>query len=142
MENDRRVAEIKTSSLGENGTLSINGQSCRAYREGVLSGDFFLEYEGQTIARAQKPSAFLNAFNIEYSDRGYSLKKESLIGRSFVLIEGDLEVGSIRPQGLLSRKANVSLPADIPLPVRAFVIWLTILMWKREANSHATAASV
>jgi hypothetical protein len=141
LENDRPVAEIKTSSLPESGTLTIDGSSFRAYREGLLSGEFFLESEGQTIARAQKPSAFLNSFEIQHSDRSYTLKKESFVGRAFVLFEGDREVGSIRPEGFLSRKAAVSLPEEMPKPVQIFVMWLTILLWRREANAGATTAA-
>jgi hypothetical protein len=141
LENERHVAEIKTSTLPESGTLSIEGLSYRAYREGMLSGEFLLESEGQTIARAQKPSAFLNTFEVQYSDRSYTLKKESFVGRSFVLFEGDREVGSLRPNGFLSRKAVVSLPADMPMPVQAFVMWLTIILWRREANAGAAAAA-
>jgi len=42
---------------------------------GVLSGEYILEQNGQPIARAQKPSAFLSAFVVEYQDRNYTLKK-------------------------------------------------------------------
>jgi hypothetical protein len=140
LENNRKLAEIKTSTLPESGKLSIEGSHFRAYREGMFSGEFFLEKDGQTIARAQKPSALLNSFNIEYSDRRYTLKKESWVGRSFVLLQGDLEVGSIRPEGFLRRKAAVSLPEDMPIPIQVFVVWLTILLWKREADAGAAAS--
>ena len=43
LENDHQVAQIKTSTLPESGALSIDGSSYRAYREGMFSGDFFLE---------------------------------------------------------------------------------------------------
>jgi hypothetical protein len=140
LENDHQVAQIKTSTLPESGALSINGSSYRAYREDMFSGDFFLEGTGQAIARAQKTSAFINTFNIYYSGKSYTLKKESFIGRSFVLLEGDREVGSIRPEGFLSRKASAELPQDLPIPIQVFVMWLTILLWRREANAGAAGA--
>jgi hypothetical protein len=58
-----------------------------------------------------------------------------------VLFQGDIEVGSIRPEGYLSRKAAVSLPGDMPMPVQVFVMWLVILLWRREANAGAAAAA-
>ena len=140
LENDHQVAQIKTSTLQESGAFSIDGASYRAYREGMCSGEFLLEQNSHTIARAQKPSAFLNSFNIEYSDRSYTLKKESLLGRSFVLLQGDLEVGSIHRKSILNRKAAVSLPETMPMPVQVFVMWLAILLWRREANAGAAAA--
>lgn len=136
-----KIAEIKTSTLPESGTLSLDGASYRACREGMFSGDFFLESDGQTIARAQKPSAFLSSFNITHIDRNYTLKKESFFGRSFILLEGDREAGSIRPEGILTRKATVSLPEEMPKPVQLFVIWLAILLWRRESDSSAAVAA-
>ena len=141
LDDDRLVASIKVSSLPESGTFSFDGTDYRAYREGIMSGDFFLASDGQTIARAQKPSAFLNTFEIQYSDRSYTLKKKSLVGRSFVLFESDREVGSIRPEALLSRKSAASLPETMPGAVQVFVIWLAILMWRRETNAGAAAAA-
>lgn len=141
LDNDRKIAEIKISTLPESGTFSLDGIDYRAYREGMFSGDFFLESDGQTIARAQKPSAFLSSFNITHIDRSHTLKKESFVGRSFILLEGDREAGSIRPEGFLTRKANASLPEMMPLPVQLFVIWLTILLWRRETNAGAAAAA-
>ncbi len=141
LENDQQVAQIKTSTLPESGTFSILGSDYRAYREGMFSGEFFLESDGQTIARAQKPSAFVNTFEIQHADRSYTLKKESFVGRSFVLLQGDLEVGSIRRESLLNRKAAVSLPDNMPRPVQVFVMWLTIILWRREANAGAAAAA-
>lgn len=141
LDDDRLVASIKVSSLPETGAFSLDGADYRAHREGMFSGDFFLESDGQTIARAQKPSAFLSTFEIRYLDRSYKLKKESLVGRSFVLFEGDRETGSIRPEGFLSRKSAVSLPEAMPGPVQVFVIWLAILMWRRDTNAGAAAAA-
>jgi hypothetical protein len=141
LDNGHKIAEIKTSTLPESGKLSIEGASYRAWREGMFSGDFFLGSEVQTIASAQKPSAFRSSFNITHFDKSYTLKKESLVGRSFILLEGDREAGSIRPEGILTRKATVSLPEEIPRPVQLFVIWLAILLWRREANAGATAAA-
>ena len=141
LDNDRKLAEIKTSTLPESGTISLDGASYRACREGMFSGEFFLESDGQTIARADKPSAFRSSFDITYFDRSYTLKKESLVGRSFILLEGDREAGSIRPEGLLTRKATVSLPEEMPRPVQLFVVWLAILLWRRESSAGAATAA-
>ena len=141
LDNGNKIAEIKTSTLPESGTLSIDGANYRAYREGMFSGDFFLEHDGQQIASAKKPSAFRSSFEITHIDRSYVLKKESLVGRSFILLEGDIETGSIRPEGLLSRKAAVSLPETMPAPVQLFAIWLAILLWRRESNAGASVAA-
>ena len=86
--------------------------------------------------------AFLHSFHVEYPGKSYTLKKESLIGRSFVvLLENDILAGSIQPEGSLTRKVAAGLPDDMPMPVKVFILWLAILLWRREANAQAMAAS-
>ena len=141
LENDLPVAEIKVSPLRERGTLVVDGAAYEAYREGLASGEFILEQNGHPIARAQKPSAFFNSFHVEVPGKNYTLKKESMVGRPFVLLDNDEVAGSIRPEGVVTRKAAVDLPEDVPVPVKIFIVWLVLLMWKREANAAAAAAS-
>ena len=141
LDNDGKVAEIKTSTLPESGTFALGGTNYRAYRERMFSGDFFLEQDGQQIARAQKPGAFRSSFEITYIDQSYKLTKQSLVSRSLILFEGDVEVGCIRPESCLSRKATVSLPEAMPAAVQLFVIWLAILLWKRDSDAGAAVAA-
>jgi len=142
LDGDRLIAGIRVSSLPESGTFSIDGSSYSARRAGIFSGEYTLELNGQIIARAQKPSAFVNSFEIQYSDKRYALKKESFIGRSFVLLDGDRQIGSIQAKGFLSRKADVELPEEIPLPIKVFILWLGILLWRREANASSETTQV
>ncbi|MBV8630841.1 MAG: hypothetical protein JOZ83_07960 [Silvibacterium sp.] len=141
LDQGNKIAQIKTSTLPESGTLSLDGTIYRAYRERMFSGDYFLESEGQKIASAKKTSAFRSSFQITYIDRSYKLTKQSVVSRSLILFEGDVEVGSIRPESCLSRKATVSLPEMMPAPVQLFVIWLAILLWKRESDAGAAVAA-
>ena len=141
LDNGDKIAEIKTSSLPDSGTFLLDGGDLRACREGLFSGDYFLESGGQRVARAQKPSAFRSSFEITEADKIYTLKKESLVGRSFVLLQGDIAVGAIRSEGYFGRKASVSMPEVMSLPVQLFIIWLTILLWKRESDSAAAVSA-
>ncbi len=142
MRNDMTVAQIlHTLSLKESATLNLSGATYQAYREHFMGGDYLLEEDGQPIARAQKQGLFVNSFQIKYPDGTAILKKESAFGRSFLLIEGEREAGFIRPVGPFSRKADVSLPDEMPLPVQIFVIWLVLVTWKRQSDSsHAVTA--
>ena len=36
-----------------------------------------------------------------------------------------------------SRRATAMLPDTLPLPVRLFVLWLAVLVWKRDADAAA-----
>ncbi|HTU99760.1 MAG TPA: hypothetical protein VMF13_04425 [Luteitalea sp.] len=139
-EGDRQVAAIDVSSWRERGTLTVDGVDHRVYREGILTGDFILEAAGTVVARAEKPSAFRRVFLIEYHGRRYVLQPTSVLSRGMTLLEGDRSVGVIAPGGILTRRADVELPEDMPLAVRVFVIWLTVILWKRDSDAGAASA--
>jgi len=111
----------------------VGGSSYNVYREGVMSGKFILEGNGTQLASAEKPSAFRRSFTVRRDDKIYTLQAESAFKRSFVLLEQDRPIGSIVPRGMFTRKATVDFPDDLPLSVHIFLIWLTVILWKRDA---------
>jgi hypothetical protein len=136
LEHGSPVAEIDMSSWGERGELAIAGAMYRTYRERALGGLFILESNGAQVATAEKPSAFQRSFSLAHEGKNYILKAASSFGRKFVLLdgEGNREIGSIRPAGVFTRKATLELPDELPLPVRVFVLWLTLILWKRQSE--------
>ena len=130
------VADLDLAWVREAGEVIIEGVACTLYRESLLSGAFILEAGGFPLARAEKPSVLFRTFEIAY-DGHYTLQARSAFGRTFVLREGDREIGSIYPDHIFSRKMTVDLPEALPLAVRVFITWLVILMWKRAAQSSS-----
>src|SRR5215813_15559160 len=126
------IAEIDVSWWREKGELKVHGSTYDVYREGLMSGAFLLESSGSLLARAEKPSAFHRSFDIEYGEKFYTLRAESAFRRTFVLMNGDSEVGWLRPDGVFTCRATVDLPEGIPLPVKVFMIWLFVILRKRE----------
>jgi hypothetical protein len=131
------LANIDVSWWRERGVLTIDGKRYRVYREGLASGDFVLESPEIIVARATKPSAFRRAFIVEHSGRQYTLRANWPSRRAFRLLDGETEIGSISPEGFLTRRAAVVMPQDMPLLVQVFVVWLAIILWKRDANTAA-----
>ena len=129
------VADITVSSWRDKGALTIGQTTYSLYREGPMSGAFVLEREGTVLAQAEKPSLFRREFVIRHRDREYTLRRESLFRRAFVLLDGSQQIGSVAPESAFTRKAAASLPHDLPLPVRMFIVWLTMISWRREQNS-------
>ena len=39
--------------------------------------------------------------------------------------------------GVFTRRSTANLPEGIPLPVKVFIIWLVVILWKRESDSAA-----
>ena len=128
-------------SWRETGAISIGGQPYKLYREGLMSGAFLLENEGQTVARAIKPSAFRSRFDLEFNARQYALKRASAFGRSFSVFQGEAVVGSIRPAGVFTRRTIIDLPADWSIPIQVFAFWLVLVIWNRDDSAAIAGAA-
>jgi hypothetical protein len=85
--------------------------------------------------RATKRGLFSQSFDINYDEHAFILKSKSIFTRAFELWKDDTVVGTILPQSAFSRKIDADLPADLPLAVQVFILWLVILLWKRAASS-------
>ncbi len=129
------VADIDVAWWGEKGALTIGGETYRMYREGWSSGPFILEQGSTVIARAEKPSFLRREFQIRHAGREYTLVARSAFRRGYVLRAGTRDIGSVEPVGFFSRKAAADLPSDLPLPLRMFIVWLVVIMWRREHSS-------
>ena len=125
----------------EKGVVTVEGTDYRVYREGLMSGDFLLASNDKVLARARKPSAFRRTFTIEYADKRYTPRAKSAFHRAFELLDRDRKVGSLSPRGVFTRRAAVDLPENMPLSVKVFIVWLAVIIWKRESDSAASAGS-
>jgi hypothetical protein len=134
----RTIARFDLSSWRERGAITIDGVEYRAFRESLL-GDFVIARGSQTLARATKTSAFTNTMIVRYDGREYTLRKQAWWRRTFVVLDGERQIGSIAPTGWCTRHAAVDLPSRWPLHLQAFVIWLALILWRRE--SHAGSGS-
>ena len=131
----RPVADIARSWWREKGALTIGDTTYHVYREAPMSGAFVLEQAGSVLARAEKPSVFRREFVIRHADREYTLRPESMFRRAFVLLDGSRQIGSLAPKSAFTRKAAADLPNHLPLPVRMFIVWVTMISWRREQSS-------
>ncbi len=129
------MAVLETDRMREAGQLILEEAVYSVYREGVVFGRFVLEREdGEILAVAKKPSAFARKFMVEHDGSTYVLRAPYPFRRRFHLYEEGRVIGSVSPAGLLSWSALADLPDDLSLPVRAFVLWLVLLLWKRGSG--------
>jgi hypothetical protein len=109
----------------------------RVFRESAL-GDFVLEASGRELARATKPSAFRDTIIVHYGGRDYTLLKPSIWRRAFALMDGDRQDRNDRARERLDAACESRiLRLTGPMPIQAFVIWLVIILWKRNAQNSA-----
>jgi hypothetical protein len=136
LEDDAEVAGLDVAWMRERGTLDIMGAEFTLYRQGWLSGSFLLEGDGVVFAEADKPNAFTRRFEVTHGHRTLSLVAQSPFTRAFSVYDGDRQIGSICPDHCFTRKTTIDLPDDIALPVKAFLFWLVVLMWRRAKKNN------
>ncbi|MGB6536318.1 MAG: hypothetical protein WBF58_10185 [Xanthobacteraceae bacterium] len=129
------AGEIECARMWERATITIGGTSCSAAREARMSGAFYLEANGVRLANAEKSSAMHRLFTMQVGGRTLVLKAASTFGRTFVLTERETQIGSIAPLGWFTRKCRAELPDDLAPEVQAFLIWLFIILLRRQQQA-------
>jgi len=132
------VGLIEMAFASESAEMEIEGNSYKAYREGIMHGLFLFESAtGGILASADKTSAFERSFELTFDGRTYTLEAESALFRKFILIENGETIGSIYPDGVFTTESTIDLPDTFPVHIQAFMFWLVALLWKRASDSAA-----
>lgn len=133
-EENREAARLTMKAMREAGTLTIGERTYTMTREKLFSGDFTLKDDLETvIVRASKPSAMKALFNLTYGDLRFELSRVSVWKSGFALWWNGEKVGSIERRRWFARDAELTLPESMPLEVRAFIFWLVVIQWNRDA---------
>ena len=129
-EADRQLTELKPALLGEKAEFVVDGVEYQLGRESLI-GDFTLSSGQRVLARATKAGVFSSTFTIALGDSHYELRRKLGAAR-FVLEQGGKQVGHITQVGIFTRKTEIELPEEWPLPVRVFTFWLVQVIWNRD----------
>ncbi len=104
-------------------------------RENFFSGgSYVIESNNSILAVAERRG---RTFSFDLGTRQYQLCPESHWKQSFVLLEGERQVGRI-----YSERGEIiaELPANLSLPVRVFMLWLIVLLWNRDLTASLFAS--
>jgi hypothetical protein len=137
LDDDVEVAGLDVAWLRERGALNIKGTEYNLYRQGWLSGLFVIEGDGTVLAQADKPNALTRRFEVTYGNHTLALTAQSPFTRAFGVYDSENQIGGIYPNHCFTRKTTIDLPDDIILPVKAFLFWLVVLMWRRTAHNRS-----
>ena len=133
------VATFRASARREQGEITSREGSWRFRRDG--GRHFTLAGERGLLAEASKPGLWSGRWEVIVGSETYELSKRSWRSRAFEL-SGRSRLGEVRPQREFSRRAEVDLPPELPLPVQAFVVAVVRTLWRREqAAPTGTAAT-
>lgn len=129
-------ASTEINWLGEQGNLTIDGADHEVRKHDVFIGHWTLEANSTTLAHAQKSSVFTRTFELETSSGAVILRAQSAWGRT-MLVEGADFDAVIAPVHPFTRRASIT--GQIPdFRTACFAFWLTILLWRRDAQSDSS----
>jgi hypothetical protein len=115
----------------------VDGATYRIYRQTLL-GAFVMEApNGEIVRSAVKPSMLRRRFVVSDDRESYVLQATTAFRRECALFHNERYIGSIVPDSWLTRRAKVQFTEDVPLPLQAFLIWLMLLLWKRDSDAAA-----
>ncbi len=131
------VADIAISSWRERGSFSLAGTPYSVHRERLMGAAFLLSAGDSVVARANQPSMFQRTLVIESQGREYTLRPKSAFMRQFLLEEQSRVIGCLSPASALTRKIDADLAESLPQPLALFLLCLTAIMWRRDAQAHS-----
>jgi hypothetical protein len=135
------IGQIDCGGARWSAALTVGSASYNPVSEGVLRTKFHLDAGGTRIADVELAGTFFRRFVVHAGAKTCTLKVASWFGRSFILTENDVEVGRIARSGFFTARCRAELPDDLPLPVQAFLIWLVLITWRRQAVTAGIVAA-
>jgi hypothetical protein len=132
LESGQEITSVNIRWIREAGEFVLGGKNYMVGRRSRMSGAFFVEWEGKTLASAIKPSWLFQRFTISVGEDKYQLRSRSIFTRAFDLIHNGRTIGSLEAQSWFKRSVRVDLPQELPLPVQVFITWLVLVMWRRQ----------
>lgn len=138
LEDGREVARLDRAWARERGTFQLGPDTFEIARTSMLRGAFMLKRRTTVLARAEKPSVFRRAFDVRVGATPFRVESVSAFRREFRVLRVGMEIGTIRPVGAFRRTAVVDLPDTVALPVRLFLAFLVLVLWKRQRDMAAS----
>ena len=136
------IGRIDFGGIRQPTSIVIGGATFHPARDGVLHTTFHLDGNGTRLATATPAGASYRRFTVQAGARTYELAVASWSGRSFTLTENGAAIGTIARTGFFTTKSTADLPDDLPLELQAFLIWLVLTTWRRQATTNAIMSGV
>jgi hypothetical protein len=135
----RSFGVITQAAMRERAEIVLDGVAYQMQNQ-LIGSDFLLHSGGQLLARASKRT-FRRAFDLEIAPGGtgaremaYTVNGGMLSGNRYTLSENGTVRGSAS-KTLFLRDARATFDEDIPEPVQVFLLWIGLMMWRRERES-------
>lgn len=134
-EDGHRVGDVRLSTWFARGEIRAGEAAYRVRRDAAFFGGIALFGPDGVAAHAVPLRAFSRAFSVRFGDRSFVLRSPAAWFREVRLLEHDQVIGTAVPEGVWSGRAQFDLPKALPIELRLFVVWLSLLAWRRVGGS-------
>jgi hypothetical protein len=126
----------QTVLLRENEMSFLVGErTLKITRKGFVGPTYQLWFGNNLVVSVTQTPCF-NRYSVAYAQQVWTLKAVGLMARKFGLYERDKQVGSISPTHLNPyREILIDLPVELPLEVKAFLLWVVLWNWSTNNSS-------
>lgn len=133
------IGTLRQSSVREKATTTLDGVAYDLQNQ-LIGKDFLLSSGGRLLARAEKRT-FRRAFDVTLDPDGEPRALALEVGGAFsfakggryTLMENGVRIGEAVKKPL-SRSARAVFPDELSEPVQVFLLWIALMMWRREQN--------
>ena len=132
---DRLLATMEGSFWREGGSVRVGNDVWELRRQGWSTFRLVRNDVDEAVARHR--GFFKNSFEIDHAGRAYQLVQRSIWRRTFTVLDGGVEVGSIEPTSVWTNAAAVRLPDTMPLQLQVFIVGVVAIQWRRAQASSA-----
>jgi hypothetical protein len=139
----RRLAliELRFSVWREAATFTADGQLYTLRRERGARAPFVLTTAAGRVASARKPSALRNRFEVDHRGGDLLIERAGTWRSSYRVSDMSGPIGEVGRRAWYSRVVEADLPDDLPLPVRVFVLWLVLVLFRCDESAGAAGAA-
>jgi hypothetical protein len=124
--------EIMPSQYGGSWSLGLERWEVMGDWEMLgLQREYYLRANNELKGGAQKSGLLSATHAVRFGRQTYTLEKESLFLRQFTLRKEGRSLGAIYPELPIKMTAVAELPADLPTPLKIFLIFLALMGWLR-----------
>lgn len=139
MDGNEEYARLRFNFYTEQGGITLPDASYRIGSLGQSSGRWVLERDGETLAKACKPSVMFRSMDIDTDSAPVQVEPRSVITRSFNLITGGRIAGTIKPVHVFTRTTWIECDDTVRPIVCLFAFWLVALSWRRSSKASIAA---
>jgi hypothetical protein len=133
------VATLKMSLWKEGCEFTIAGHQFAIRRTSLWKDGFQLLAEEQPVCDVKR-TFWSRRFELAAVGQKWFLQPAGWFSRTYQLVVGEHEVGTVRPAGWFTRRQIAQFGDDVPPPVQVLAIFLVLVIGQREHHSAAAGA--